>query len=128
MNEIEAWVKVEQLYDHNGVNHPPLAVKQVCLLTAIGEVTARSATGVNYDKMMDRLHKVVGESVPLYNDSHSKEENLAAIAQCRSECAAEHGKSAKERDMRVHRTQDSLQDNKRISERGGVSEEALAVR
>jgi hypothetical protein len=102
MDLVEAWEKVETLYRNHGVTHCPMTGPQVCLITAINKVLS---SGENLygsfnllvernllDEMRKELERVTDSrtlgGVALYNDSHTKEENLAVIAQCRSEAQA----------------------------------------
>lgn len=100
MNELETWEAIETLYEQRGVPYCPTLSGEVCLLSAIG-VVVRSGDRSFYQsdaEVMKRLIRTIGATwtgdVAEYNDSHTKEENLALIAQCRSECAAEQTREA----------------------------------
>jgi hypothetical protein len=93
--EHEAWRRVEELYRERGVSYSPSRRhKEVCLATALSRVpllvdAALTAEGAFLQaRMFERMERAIEDGIEEYNDSHTKEDNLALIAQCRSEAAA----------------------------------------
>lgn len=114
MNELEAWKQIENLYEKCGVSHTP-SYNQHCLLTSVHTVAKHSPL---YDVklsqlLLTRLDAATSGRITHYNDTHTKEENLAIIHQCRTECAAEFAaeETQKRRDLGVPGSGDKVHDH-----------------
>lgn len=100
MNELTAWETIESLYERHGVNRCPRKEEnEVCLVSAIGRTFGGKVgwTELQNHPVMKRLRNNLGcdhvNDAIRYNDRHNREEVLALIAQCRSECAAEQART-----------------------------------
>lgn len=96
MNELTVWKNIESLYKKHGVNRCPWKEKdEVCLVSAVGRVFGGTISwhDLQTHHVMKRLLSNLGcdhvNDAIRYNDTHNRDEVLALIAQCRSECAAE---------------------------------------